>query len=54
MLLDIKEHAGYIAQKIAEAGLNAHSFYVYIVPFNEAEQEKTQIMDAVLRGGTPI
>ena len=54
MLLDIKEHVGYIAQKIAEAGLNAHSFYVYIVPFNEAEQEKTQIMDAVLRGGTPI
>ena len=54
MLLDIKEHAGYIAQKISEAGLNAHSFYVYIVPFNEAEQEKTQIMDAVLRGGTPL
>ena len=54
MLLDIKEHVGYIAQKIAEAGLNAHSFYVYIVPFNEAEQEKTQIMDAVLRGGTPL
>lgn len=54
MLRDIKEHAGYIAQKIAEAGLNAHSFYVYVVPFNEAEQEKTQIMDAVLRGGTPL
>ena len=54
MLLDIKEHAGYISQKIAEAGLAAHSFYVYIVPFNEAEQEKMQIMNAVLRGGTPI
>ena len=54
MLLDIKEHASYIAEKIAAVGLNAHSFYVYIVPFNDAEKEKTQIMDAVLRGGAPV
>lgn len=54
MLYDIKEHAGYIAEKISAAGLTGHSFYVYVVPFNDAEQEKTQIMDAVLRGGTPI
>ena len=54
MLCDIKEHAGYIAKKISAAGLTGHSFYVYVVPFNDAEQEKTQIMDAVLRGGTPI
>lgn len=54
MLLDIKEHASYIAEKIAAAGLTAHSFYVYIVPFNDAEQEKTLIMDAVLRGGTQL
>lgn len=31
-----------------------HYFYVYIVPFNDAEKEKTQIMDAVLRGGAPV
>lgn len=54
MRLDIREHAAYIAEKIAAAGLTAHSFYVYIVPFNDAEQEKTQIMDAVLRGGAAL
>lgn len=54
MLCDIKEHASYIAEKISAAGLTGHSFYVYIVPFNDAEQEKTQIMNTVLRGGTPI
>ena len=54
MLLDIKEHANYIAEKIIATGLNAHSFYVYIVPFNDAEQEKMQIMDAVLRGGVQV
>ena len=54
MLCDIREHAGYISEKISAAGLTGHSFYVYIVPFNDAEQEKAQIMDAVLRGGAPI
>lgn len=54
MRLDIKEHANYIAEKIAAAGLTEHSFYVYIIPFNDAEQEKMQIMDAVLRGGASL
>ena len=54
MLCDIREHAGYVSEKISTAGLTGHSFYVYIVPFNDVEQEKTQIMDAVLRGGAPI
>lgn len=54
MLCDIKEHTGYITEKISAAGLTGHSFYVYIVPFNDAENEKIQIMDAVLRGENPI
>ena len=43
MLCDIKEHAGYISEKISAAGLTGHSFYVYIVPFNDAEQKKHKL-----------
>ncbi len=52
ILLDIKEHTDYLIQKIKDNHLESHSFYVYVVPFDEAEQDKSQIMDAVLRGGT--
>lgn len=50
MLLDIKAHAAYIAQKIKDNHLDGHSFYIYVVPFNDAETEKTAIMEPVLKG----
>ncbi len=45
---DIKHHAGYIADKIKILGLDSHSFYFYIVPFNDAEVDKKQIMENLM------
>lgn len=50
MEYDIKYFAPYIAQKIKSNGLGNHSFYFYVVPFNDAEQDKHEIMDNVLKG----
>ena len=51
MNIDIKAHAAYIAEKIKEENLSAHSFYFYIVPFNDADGEKLSIMSELLGGG---
>ena len=48
---DIRNHAAYIASKINALGLGNHSFYFYILPLNDADAEKTQIMDRVMNGG---
>lgn len=45
---DIKNHASYIADKIKTLGLDSHSFYFYIVPFNDAEADKKQIMENLM------
>lgn len=50
MVHDIQIRAPYIAQKIAENHLDMHSFYVYILPFEDAEQDKLGIMDNVMKG----
>ena len=51
MNTDIHNHAAYIAGKINFLGLGNHSFYFYILPLNDADTEKTQIMDRVMNGG---
>lgn len=48
MRTDIKQHASYIASKINSLNLNTHSFYFYIVPFNDAEEDKRKIMEDLL------
>lgn len=48
MEADIKNHASYIANKIKSLGLDSHSFYFYIVPFNDAEMDKKQIMENLM------
>ena len=48
---DIRNHASYIASKINALGLGMHSFYFYILPLNDADVEKAQIMDRVMNGG---
>lgn len=48
MEADIKNHASYIAGKIKSLGLDSHSFYFYIVPFNDAEVDKKQIMENLM------
>lgn len=45
---DIKNHAKYIASKINDLGLDTHSFYFYIVPFNDAKMDKKQVMEELL------
>lgn len=48
MQTDIKQHASYIISKIKDLNLNNHSFYFYIVPFNDAEKDKKKIMEYLL------
>ena len=50
MVTDIQHHVQYIADKIENNGLGMHSFYIYIVPFMDAESNKSEIMDHVLKG----
>ena len=50
MQADIKRYIPYILQKIRDYDLEAHSFYFYILPLNDAEEEKKAIMEAVLEG----
>lgn len=51
MEIDIKNHAAYIAQKINALGLDHHSFYFYILPLNDAEKDKRDIMEKLLLVG---
>lgn len=51
MDLDIKAHVAYIKEKIKETNLGMHSFYFYILPFNDADDEKKNIMNVLLEGG---
>ena len=48
---DIKANVAYIADKIKAENLGTHSFYFYILPFNDADKEKKSIMNTVLGGG---
>lgn len=48
---DIKAHVAYIVKKIKETGLGTHSFYFYILPFNDANGEKLSVMTTLLEGG---
>lgn len=54
MQADIKHYIPHILQKIRDFGLEMHSFYIYVVPFNDAEQEKKSIMEAVLEGDVDL
>lgn len=51
---DAKAHADYIAQKIKDCGLENHAFYFYLLPLNDAENEKKTIMQHVLDGDVDL
>lgn len=51
---DIQHHARYIADKIKSNGLGMHSFYIYILPFMDAESNKSEIMDHVMKGAVVL
>ena len=54
MVEDIKRHTKYIADKIKDNGLDMHSFYIYILPFMDAETNKYEIMDHVMKGAVVL
>lgn len=54
MVDDIRQHAQYIANKIKSNGLDEHSFYIFILPFMDAETNKSEIMDHVMKGAVVI
>ena len=51
---DIRIHLGYILDKIKDNGLGMHSFYFYILPLNDAEEEKKSIMETILKGDVDL
>ncbi|WP_270345626.1 DUF1837 domain-containing protein [Enterococcus thailandicus] len=48
---DIAVNIPRIAEIINKSNLSGYSFYIYILPFNDAENDKLDIMDYVLGGG---
>lgn len=41
---DVKSIATYIEKKVNESGLTGYSFYFYILPFNDAPQDRASII----------
>lgn len=54
MVADIQHHAQYIADKIKSSGLGMRSFYIYILPFMDAESNKSEIMNHVMKGAVVL
>ncbi len=47
---DIQQYATYISEKIVSLHLGMHSFYIYVLPFNNAENDKTSIVNMLIGG----
>jgi hypothetical protein len=54
MKADIRSVIPYIRRKISELNLGMHSYYFYFLPFNDAENDKKEIMNELLLGGARI
>lgn len=54
MKKDIAAVQPYIMQKIIDNNLDGHSFYFYVLPFNDAPNEKESIIKEILSGGGAI
>lgn len=48
---DIEKVQPYIVKKIQDNGLAGYSFYLYLLPFNDAANERTSIIQELLLGG---
>lgn len=51
---DIRRNIKYILKKINDNFLGQHSFYFYVLPFNDAEDEKKIIMEDILKGDVDL
>jgi len=47
---DLRRHMDLILQKITDNHLGMKHFYFFIVPFNDAERDKKQVMEDILKG----
>lgn len=47
---DINSNASYICNKINSLKLGNHSFYIYILPFNDADADSAMIIDKLVGG----
>lgn len=47
---DIQEHAVYIYKKIKSLRMGMHSFYIYVLPFNNAELDREDIITQLIGG----
>lgn len=50
MRLDIQNHVEYIVQKINKLKLGKCSFYIYVLPLNDALTDKKEIMNRLFEG----
>jgi hypothetical protein len=48
---DIAAAKSYLAEKIKAHNMSGYSFYLYVLPFNDAENEKANIIKELLEGG---
>ena len=51
LVSDIEEMKTYVYNKIIAAGLQGYSFYFYVVPFNDADNERRSIIEEIIAGG---
>ena len=51
MEYDIKNCLTYMKEKILSLGLSQHSFYVYVIPLNNAISDKKTIMENLMTLG---
>lgn len=51
LIADIEEMKTYVYDKIINAGLRGYSFYFYVVPFNDADNERRSIIEEIIAGG---
>lgn len=47
---DINEQAEYIYSKVRELRMGMHSFYIYVLPFNNADVDRTEIIMKLIGG----
>lgn len=47
---DLNKVQPYIVKKIIDEGLSGYNFYFYVIPFNDADSEKTEIIDSMIGG----
>lgn len=51
MKQDVIEIQSYIREKIINENMAGYSFYIYVIPFNDADEERSEVVEDMLCGG---